>query len=358
MKQQPVFIRRLRKEEIPLLKVFLYEAIFVPEGAESPPREILEKPELRVYTDGFGAREADNCLVADRGGKAVGAVWTRIMDDYGHVDDETPSFAISLLPEYRGRGIGTRLMEEMLALLKSEGFARASLAVQKANYALRMYRNVGFQIVGENAEEYIMVCDLRAWKPRKGSVLETERLRLRRFGEEDAERLYRCHLDAEVRRWIPNESYESLEEAREAIAFYARRADRKTLPYVLAVELKETGEWIGDVGVNEVEGRPGEAEIGYAIRPERRGQGLATEAVGAMTALAFSAFQAETLYGRVLRGNEASVRVLEKNGYRLVAEETGAKDDPYGRGMLVWAKRAELRCDPGEGRACAPPPRA
>ena len=80
--------------------------------------------------------------------------------DYGHVDDEPPPFAISLLPEYRGRGIGTRLMREMLLLLKEQGFRQASLAVQKANYAVRMYRNAGFEVTGENDEEYIMVCRL------------------------------------------------------------------------------------------------------------------------------------------------------------------------------------------------------
>ena len=82
------------------------------------------------------------------------------MNDYGHVDDETPSFAISLLPEYRRQGIGTRMMHGMLALLKEQGYRQASLAVQKANYAVRMYKNVGFEITNENDEEYIMVCRL------------------------------------------------------------------------------------------------------------------------------------------------------------------------------------------------------
>ena len=101
-----------------------------------------------------------NCLVADFGGKVVGAVWTRIMDDYGHVDDEAPSFAISLYKEYRGQGIGSQLMVKMLELLKWQGYERASLAVQKENYAVKMYKNVGFKTVDENAEEYIMVCEL------------------------------------------------------------------------------------------------------------------------------------------------------------------------------------------------------
>ena len=58
------------------------------------------------------------------------------MNDYGHVDDETPSFAVSLYKEYRGRGIGTELMRRMLDLLKSRGYKKASLAMQKANYAI------------------------------------------------------------------------------------------------------------------------------------------------------------------------------------------------------------------------------
>ena len=92
----------------------------------------------------------------------VGAVWTRIMNDYGHVDDETPSFAISLYKEYRGRGIGTAMMRMMLELLKHRGYKRASLAVQKANYAVKMYEAVGFRTVDENDEEYIMVCELQS----------------------------------------------------------------------------------------------------------------------------------------------------------------------------------------------------
>ena len=82
------------------------------------------------------------------------------MNDYGHVDDETPSFAISLIPDYRKQGIGTRLMKEMLSLLKEHGYRQASLAVQKANYAVRMYEKTGFEIIDENEDEYIMVCRL------------------------------------------------------------------------------------------------------------------------------------------------------------------------------------------------------
>ncbi|MBQ5474231.1 MAG: GNAT family N-acetyltransferase [Lachnospiraceae bacterium] len=155
-----MLLRTLRKEETELLKDFLYEAIFIPEGVEPPDRSIIEQPELSIYYDDFGSGNADNCIVAEDNGKVIGAVWTRIMNDYGHVDNETPSFAISLYKEYRGQGIGTELMRKMISLLKEQGYKKASLAVQKANYAVKMYKKVGFKIIDENSEEYIMVCDL------------------------------------------------------------------------------------------------------------------------------------------------------------------------------------------------------
>ena len=155
-----ITIRSLRADERELLKDFLYEAIFIPEGVEPPERSIIRQPVLSLYYEDFGTGQADNCLVAEVDGKVVGAVWTRIMNDYGHLDDNTPSFAISLYKEYRGQGIGTEMMGRMLDLLKCQGWKRASLAVQKANYAVRMYEAIGFRTVDENAEEYIMLCDL------------------------------------------------------------------------------------------------------------------------------------------------------------------------------------------------------
>jgi len=64
------------------------------------------------------------------------------------------------LPNYRGFGIGTALMQEMLIKLKKIGYTKTSLAVQKDNYALKMYEKVGFEIIDENQEEYIMICKL------------------------------------------------------------------------------------------------------------------------------------------------------------------------------------------------------
>lgn len=153
-------IRPLVPEEYGLLEDFLYEAIFLPEGIEAPPREILSEPELQIYVENFGNGEADHAMAAEADGKIVGVVWVRRIKDYGYVDDETPSLAIAFYKEYRGMGIGTKMMKQMLNLLKQKGYQKVSLSVQKANYAAQMYENLGFEVVEENDEEYIMVCRL------------------------------------------------------------------------------------------------------------------------------------------------------------------------------------------------------
>jgi len=150
-------IRKWRDGEQAFLEDFLYEAIFIPEGVEAPPRNIIELPELQVYITDFGKRPDDICFLAEVDGKVAGAVWVRVMEDYGHLEEGVPSFAISLYKDYRNRGIGTALMERMIQELAERGYKKASLAVQMANYAVRMYQKVGFEIVGENEEEYLMM---------------------------------------------------------------------------------------------------------------------------------------------------------------------------------------------------------
>ena len=70
------------------------------------------------------------------------------------------SRAISVLKEYRGLGIGSKLMKQILKALKEQGYKQVSLSVQKENYAVDMYKKVGFRILNENKEDYIMISTL------------------------------------------------------------------------------------------------------------------------------------------------------------------------------------------------------
>ncbi len=150
-------IRQMHWEEYPLLNDFLYEAIYIPNGMEPPPKTIINTPELQEYVVDFGTREHDKAFAAEIEGMIAGAAWVRIMHDYGHIDDDTPSLAIAVRKAYRGLGIGTAMLKELLAALKSEGYAKVSLSVQKENYAVKMYQKVGFRVLKETGEEYIMI---------------------------------------------------------------------------------------------------------------------------------------------------------------------------------------------------------
>ena len=151
-----IIVRRMKTEDYSLLKEFTYLAIYVPHGVKTPPKSIVELPELKIYYQEFGTEKGDICLVAETDIKIVGAVWTRIANDFAHIDDNTPSLAIAVAKESRGHGVGTRLLNEMFAVLKDAGFLSVSLSVQKENFAVNMYHRVGFEVVKDNGGELVM----------------------------------------------------------------------------------------------------------------------------------------------------------------------------------------------------------
>ena len=159
-----IIIREIKADESAILEDMLYEAIYQPDAANLLPRSIIDTPEIRVYIEDFGKKKDDHCLVAETEGRIAGAVWVRILagdvKGYGNIDDKTPEFAISLFPEYRKQGIGTLLMQRMIEYLRDKGYEYTSLSVNKDNYAARMYKRLGFEVVKENEEDYLMILNL------------------------------------------------------------------------------------------------------------------------------------------------------------------------------------------------------
>ena len=159
---EDTIIRTVKDNEIPLLTDFLYEAVFQPEGTPKIPRTILQEPMIWAYVDMFGTKPGDFCRLAEIDGIIVGAAWSRLGCSYGKVDDSTPELAIALYPEYRNKGIGSRLLASLLEALQENGFERISLSVDKNNYAVRMYLKLGFQIVSERKHDYLMIKTLNS----------------------------------------------------------------------------------------------------------------------------------------------------------------------------------------------------
>jgi len=112
---------------------------------------------LASYYQDWG-RDGDCCFVADLGdNQIIGAAWVRQFTEanpgYGFINESVLSLAISVLPEFRGKGIGTQLLE----VLFQECYPTSiSLSVQKTNPAANLYRRFGFEEVRETNEEWVM----------------------------------------------------------------------------------------------------------------------------------------------------------------------------------------------------------
>lgn len=154
-----VTIRPATIADEPVLWAMLYQAIYIPPGATAPPRDILHRPELSRYVEGWGAPD-DIGFVAKTGGRPVGAAWLRLLiadgHGYGYVDDKTPELSMAVALDYRGQGIGTRL----LARLMEEAAGRypaVSLSVAADNPAVRLYERFGFMELDNDGGSLTMI---------------------------------------------------------------------------------------------------------------------------------------------------------------------------------------------------------
>ena len=327
-------IRNMREDEWHLLEEFLFQAIYVPEGFEGEvSRDIVrDDPKCRAAYEGFGSLPDDQAMVAVVDGEVVGACWVRTTDEYGHIDDATPSFSISLFEEFRGRGIGTELMQRMLDDLLRVGYARTSLSVQKENPAARLYARLGFRSVGNGVDEteWLMIRELN----EPFTLIETSRLILRPWLASDAESLFSLASDSEIgpaAGWLPHESVEESAKIIETV-FAA--------PETYAVVLKEGGALVGCVGFNAGDAASmslsdGELELGYWIGRPYWGRGYAVEAARALVERGFVELGLHGIHAAYFDGNERSRRVLDRLGFFFMRTEKDVEC------VLLGEKRTE-----------------
>jgi GNAT superfamily N-acetyltransferase len=149
-------IRAIKPDEYNFLSEMLYQAIFVPDEREILPRTIIEQPDLKRYIHNFG-QDGDFCLVAEQNEKLLGAIWIRYIVGYGFVDNQTPELSMAILKEYRGKGIGTLLLDAMIHQLKNGSVKQISLSVDKDNFAYHLYKYFGFEDYKVTEKSVIML---------------------------------------------------------------------------------------------------------------------------------------------------------------------------------------------------------
>ncbi|MDY6786474.1 MAG: GNAT family N-acetyltransferase [Cyanobacteriota bacterium] len=153
-------LRRIKDGETNFLADMLYEAIFIPEGYEALPRDVIKDTSLSKYIDNWGKDSYDIALVVEVDNQLIGAIWGRLLTKenkgFGYVDDNTPELSMAVKPEYRNKGIGTELIKSIASEYQKIGVDYLSLSVDKANNALNLYKRLGYEIVKETETSWTM----------------------------------------------------------------------------------------------------------------------------------------------------------------------------------------------------------
>lgn len=165
---------------------------------------------------------------------------------------------------------------------------------------------------------------------------------LRAFKPADAQKVFFMSVENSMKKWIPDQVYDSVEHADEVLAFlisqYDSAASPREVPIVLGVCLAKNDELIGHVGISPLHD---DVEIGYAIEEKEHGHGYATLAVPAMCKWAIERYSLPRILGVVAAENQASCRVLEKAGFKLKTEEMAQM-----HGQLKLVRRYEKLPEP------------
>ena len=166
-------------------------------------------------------------------------------------------------------------------------------------------------------------------------LVETDRILIVEMTMDMAMDVHKNSLDDDTRRFVPDEVFETLEDAKETVEFLMSQYGSAEGPQVYAVVLKDGNKNIGYVQLVPI--GEGKWEIGYHIAKQYTGNGYATEAVTAFLPIMAEKSAIKEVYGIRLLENIASGCVLEKCGFENFFEGEGAyHDGVYEISKSVW----------------------
>ncbi|MEU3838660.1 GNAT family N-acetyltransferase [Streptomyces sp. NPDC028635] len=180
-------------------------------------------------------------------------------------------------------------------------------------------------------------------------TLETPRLILRRWREEDVAPMAAIHADPEVMRWIRDGSVLDERQTRGRVRTWESEWESRGFG-LFAVEIRSTGELAGFTGLSVPDYLPEvlpAVEIGWRLGRAHWGQGLATEAAAAAMRFGFGERGLERIVSIAQVGNDASERIMTKLGMQPVRETVNPAG---GRRVRVFAVSSEQYADRIDGR--------
>ena len=145
-------IRPISQNDISFLWEMLYESLFVRDGQEVFSKEIINEPFLLKYVEGWGRQGDFGFIAISNEAQPIGSITARFYNEsnkgFGYVDEDAPEIGMALLKEYRGRGIGTALLDELFKEATRKNISRISLSVDPINKdAVKLYQRFGFEEV-------------------------------------------------------------------------------------------------------------------------------------------------------------------------------------------------------------------
>ncbi|HEV2711715.1 MAG TPA: GNAT family N-acetyltransferase [Gaiellaceae bacterium] len=150
-------IRRGNRQDVRFLRDMLRHAFYWRSSGG------VEDASLWRYVAGWG-RRGDAAVIALEGGFPVGAAWFRLFPreepGFGFVDEQTPEIAISVVPSRRGHGIGSELMDALIAVAREQGYGALSLSVAQDSPAMHVFEKQGFQKVEQTDHSWTMRLNL------------------------------------------------------------------------------------------------------------------------------------------------------------------------------------------------------
>jgi len=154
-----IVIRRGGAQDVRFLRDMLHHAYYWKERAPN-----TGPGPVALYVKAWG-RSGDTAVVALERGFPVGAAWYRLFPrdrpGFGFVDEGTPELAIAVVPNVRGKGVGTALLTSLLERARADGYRAISLSVDRANAgAVELYERYGFEQVGADDDSVTMLASL------------------------------------------------------------------------------------------------------------------------------------------------------------------------------------------------------
>jgi GNAT superfamily N-acetyltransferase len=162
---EPIVIRQAWARDRQAIEAMSLEAVnWNPERVALSAAEFAAEPALHRYVAGW-PRSGDVGVVAEADGAVVGAAWLRFFDaldpGYGYIDRAIPELSVGVAPDWRGQGVGGRLIAALVDLARDRGIAAVSLSVELGNPARTLYERHGFRSVERNGDAITMRRDIR-----------------------------------------------------------------------------------------------------------------------------------------------------------------------------------------------------